>query len=79
MSNIDLSSSPPNTLNPFSQLISDFRGKNLPSDQIEADYNNTLNYPNNYFVAPESGTNVSILHLERTCFCLAEESRILLE
>ena len=54
MSNIDLSSSPPNTLNPFSQLISDFRGKNLPSDQIEADYNNTLNYPNNYFVAPES-------------------------
>jgi hypothetical protein len=54
MSNIDLSSSPPNTLNPFSQLISDFRGKSLPSDQIEADYNNTLNYPNNYFVAPES-------------------------
>ena len=54
MSNIDLSSSPPNTLSPFSQLISDFRGKSLPSDQIEADYNNTLNYPNNYFVAPES-------------------------
>lgn len=54
MSNIDLSSSPPNTFSPFSQLISDFRGKNLPSDQIEADYNNTLNYPNNYFVAPES-------------------------
>jgi len=54
MSNIDLSSSPPNTHNPFSQLISDFRGKSLPSDQIEADYNNTLNYPNNYFVAPES-------------------------
>ena len=54
MSNIDLSNSPPNTLNPFSQLISDFRGKNLPSEQIEADYNNTLNYPNNYFVAPES-------------------------
>ena len=54
MSNIDLSSSPPSTLNPFSQLISDFRGKSLPSDQIEADYNNTLNYPNNYFVAPES-------------------------
>ena len=54
MSNIDLSSSPPNTLNPFSQLISDFRGKSLPPDQIEADYNNTLNYPNNYFVAPES-------------------------
>src|SRR5215210_5411655 len=54
MSNIDLSSSPPNTLNPFSQLISDFGGKSLPSDQIEADYNNTLNYPNNYFVAPES-------------------------
>jgi hypothetical protein len=54
MSNIDFSSSPPNTLNPFSQLISDFSGKNLPSEQIESDYNNTLNYPNNYFVAPES-------------------------
>lgn len=54
MSNIDLSSSTPNTLTPFSQLISDFRGKSLPSDQIVADYNNTLNYPNNYFVAPES-------------------------
>jgi Predicted domain in sensory proteins (DUF2308). len=54
MSNIDLSSSSSNTLNPFSQLISDFRGKSLPSDQSEADYNNTLNYPNNYFVAPES-------------------------
>jgi hypothetical protein len=54
MSNIDLSSSSSNTLNPFSQLISDFRGKSLPSDQIEADYNNTLNYPNNYFMAPES-------------------------
>jgi len=39
--------------NPFSQLILDFRGKNLPSEQITADYNNTLNYPNNYFVAPE--------------------------
>lgn len=39
---------------PFTQLISDFRGKNLPSEQIEADYNNTLNYPNNYFLAPES-------------------------
>lgn len=54
MSNIDLSSSSPNTLNPFSQLISDFKGKSLPSNQIEADYNNTLNYPNNYFVVPES-------------------------
>ena len=54
MSNIDISSSPPNTPNPFSQLISDFSGKSLPSEQIEADYNNTLNYPNNYFVAPES-------------------------
>jgi len=39
--------------NPFTQLILDFRGKNLPSEQITADYNNTLNYPNNYFVAPE--------------------------
>ena len=54
MSNTDPSTSPPNTFSPFSQIISDFRGKNLPSDQIEADYNNTLNYPNNYFVAPES-------------------------
>ena len=47
MSNIDVSSrsTPPN---PFTQLISDFRGKNLPSEQIEADYNNTLNYPNNW-------------------------------
>jgi hypothetical protein len=54
MSNIDISSSSPNTPNPFSQLISDFSGKSLPSEQIEADYNNTLNYPNNYFVAPES-------------------------
>ena len=53
MSNIDVSSrSTPS--NPFAQLISDFRGKNLPSEQIEADYNNTLNYPNNYFLAPES-------------------------
>ena len=54
MSNIDFSSSQPNTLNPFSQLIYDFSGKNLPYEQIESDYNNTLNYPNNYFVAPES-------------------------
>jgi hypothetical protein len=38
---------------PFSQLISDFKGKNIPDEQIRADYNNTLNYPNNYFVAPE--------------------------
>jgi hypothetical protein len=53
MSNIDVSSrSTPS--NPFTQLISDFRGKNLPSEQIEADYNNTLNYPNNYFIAPKS-------------------------
>lgn len=53
MSNIDASNrSTPS--NPFTQLISDFRGKNLPSEQIEADYNNTLNYPNNYFIAPES-------------------------
>ena len=37
---------------PFTQLISDFKGKNIPDEQIQADYNNTLNYPNNYFVAP---------------------------
>jgi hypothetical protein len=39
---------------PFTQLISDFKGKELPSEQIKFDYNNTLNYPNNYFVAPKS-------------------------
>jgi hypothetical protein len=39
---------------PFSQLISDFKGKNIPDEQIPADYNNTLNYPNNYFVAPKT-------------------------
>ena len=39
---------------PFSQLISDFKGKNIPDEQIQADYNNTLNYPNNYFVAPKT-------------------------
>jgi hypothetical protein len=39
---------------PFTQLIQDFKGKELPSEQIEFDYNNTLNYPNNYFVAPRS-------------------------
>jgi len=38
-----------NNPTPFSQLIADFRGKNLPDEQIEADYNNTINYPNNYF------------------------------
>jgi hypothetical protein len=53
MSNIDVPNrSTPS--NPFTQIILDFRGKNLPSEQIEADYNNTLNYPNNYFIAPES-------------------------
>lgn len=39
---------------PFTQLIMDFKGRNLPDEQIEADYNNTINYPNNYFVAPNS-------------------------
>jgi hypothetical protein len=52
LSNIDVSSQSTGS-NPFTQLILDFKGKNLPSEQIEADYNNTLNYPNNYFVAPE--------------------------
>ncbi len=47
-----LNSSSVNT--PFTQLIQDFKGKALPSEQIEFDYNNTLNYPNNYFVAPNS-------------------------
>jgi hypothetical protein len=35
--------------NHFTQLILDFKGKNLTSEQIEADYNNTFYYP----VAPE--------------------------
>ena len=43
-----------NNLSPFTQLILDFKGKNLPDEQIQVDYNNTLNYPNNYFVAPDS-------------------------
>jgi hypothetical protein len=43
-----------NDSTPFTQLIADFRGENLPDEQIEADYNSTINYPNNYFVAPES-------------------------
>ena len=47
-----LNSSSVNT--PFTQLIQDFKGKELPSEQIEFDYNNTLNFPNNYFVAPKS-------------------------
>ena len=38
----------------YSQIISDFKGRELPSIQIESDYNNTLNYPNNYFVAPKN-------------------------
>ena len=45
----------PSSINtPFTQLILDFKGKELPSEQIEFDYNNTLNYPNNYFEAPQS-------------------------
>lgn len=40
-------------LSPFTQIILDFKGKNIPDEQIQADYNNTINYPNNYFVAPE--------------------------
>lgn len=47
-------SDPTHTNAPFTQLISDFKGKKLPPEQIEYDYNNTLNYPNNYFVAPKS-------------------------
>ena len=39
---------------PFTQLISDFKGKSLPPEQIESDYNNSLNHPNNYFMAPKS-------------------------
>jgi hypothetical protein len=52
MSKIDNSKSSMN-LSPFTQLISDFKGKNIADEQIQADYNNTLNYPNNYFVAPD--------------------------
>ncbi len=54
MSKIYNSTSSKNNLSPFTQLISDFKGKNIPDEQIQADYNNTLNYPNNYFVAPDS-------------------------
>ncbi|MEO9321615.1 MAG: DICT sensory domain-containing protein [Nitrososphaera sp.] len=39
---------------PFTRLILDFQGRNLASDEIESDYRNTINYPNNYFVAPAS-------------------------
>jgi hypothetical protein len=46
--------SPPQFTTPFTQLITDFKGKRLPSEEIESDYNNTLNYPNNYFVAPKN-------------------------
>lgn len=52
MSKIDNSKSSIN-LSPFTQLISDFKGKKIADEQIQADYNNTLNYPNNYFVAPD--------------------------
>ena len=47
-----LNSSSVNT--PFTQLIQDFKGKEHPSEQIEFDYNDTLNFPNNYSVAPKS-------------------------
>jgi hypothetical protein len=67
MSNIDASNR--STPNPFTQLILDFRGKNLPSEQIEADYNNTVNYPNNYFIAPESW---------RECFYTTSRQNMLL-
>ena len=53
---------------PFTQLISDFKGKNIPDEQIQADYNNTLNYPNNYFVAPDRWMNVFIQHQKKICF-----------
>ena len=39
---------------PFTQLITDFKGKKLPSEEIESGYNSTLNFPNNYFVAPKN-------------------------
>ena len=68
MSNIDVPSrSTPS--DQFTQIILDFRGKNLPSEQIESDYNNTLNYPNNYFVAPESW---------RECFYTTSRKNMLL-
>lgn len=46
-------SNSPSINTPFTQLIQNFKGRELPSVQIEYDYNNTLNYPNNYFVAPK--------------------------
>jgi hypothetical protein len=57
---------------PFTDLILDFRGRNLTSEEIESDYNSTLNYPNNYFVAPQTWrecfytvSRKSMLHISR--------------
>ena len=62
---------------PFTQLIQDFKGKELLSEQIEFDYNNTLNYPNNYFVAIQKDWSESFYTTSRKiCFCLAEELKI---
>ena len=68
LSNTDVSGQSTGS-NPYTQLILDFRGENLPSEQIEADYNNTLNYPNNYFVAPERW---------RECFYTTSRNNMLL-
>lgn len=68
MSNNDISNRS-TTSNQFTQIISDFKGKNIPSEQIESDYNNTLNHPNNYFIAPKSW---------RECFYTTSRKNMLL-
>jgi hypothetical protein len=57
---------------PFSQLISDFKGKNIPEEQIQTDYNNTLNYPNNYFVAPKTWYECFYTTLRKNMFLLSQ-------
>jgi hypothetical protein len=71
MSNTDASSRS-TSANLFTQLILDFRGKNLPSEQIEADYNSNLNYPNNYFVAPEKWRECFYTTSRRNMLLLSE-------
>jgi hypothetical protein len=45
--------------NPFTQLILDFKGKEIPSDHIEFDSNNNLNYPNNSMYLQKAGMSLS--------------------
>jgi hypothetical protein len=55
--------------NPFTQLILDFKGKEIPSDHLEFDSNNTLNYPNNSMYLQKAGMSLFIPHLGVICFC----------